>query len=342
MKKFHYLFAICILCLFVLVGCGGTSDQTADEGATEVEKKVLKISHVEAEGDTLQTVGLMFKEYVEEKTSGAIEVQLYPNSELGHDRQATEGCALGTIEISLPGTATMTTYSPKFGICDMPFIFSDPESAFKALDNELGDALNETLANTGLINLGYYMIGERHVSNNIRPIHEPDDMKGIDIRVMESPVYISLFRTLGANPTPMNFGELYTALQQGTIDAQDNPASVTYTSRLHEVQKYYSLTGHTLSFGCVIISEKFFNSLTEEQQDIIREAARKFFVEEQRAIKLRDNEAYLEKLAEEGIVINDISPENREKFIEVVKPIYEDFKDDIPQEFFDLAVMYNK
>lgn len=342
MKKV-LLAVLLVLGLMILPACGNDNAQAPAGGDGQEEKKVvLKIAHVEADTDTLQTVGLMFKDYVEEKSGGSIEVQLYPNSELGADRQATEAVALGTVQMSLPGTSTLTLYTPKFGICDMPFIFSDTDAAFQALDNELGTTLNETLANTGLINLGYYMIGERHVSNNIRPINKPADMKGIDIRVMESPVYISLFKALGANPTPINFGELYTAMQQGTVDAEDNPASIVYTSRFYEVQKYYSLTGHTLSFGGIVINEKFFNGLSENQQNIIKEGVKKFFVEEQRAMKLKDEASYLDKLKEAGMIINDITPENREKFMDAVKPIYDQFKKDIPQELFDLATMHNK
>ena len=341
MKKL-LLGVLLLSALLILPACGTAEPQVPAAGDGEERNVVIKIAHVEADTDTLQAVGLMFKDYVEEKSAGSIEVHLYPNSELGADRQATEAVALGTAQMSLPGTSTLTLYTPKFGVCDMPFIFSDTEAAFKALDNELGTALDETLANTGLINLGYYMIGERNISNNIRPINEPADLKGIDIRVMESPIYISLFKALSANPTPINFGELYTALQQGTVDAQDNPASIVYTSRFYEVQEYYSLSGHTLSFGGVVINEKFFNSLSENQQNIITEGAQKFFVEEQRAMKLRDAASYLDKLSEEGMVINDITPENKKKFMAAVQPIYEEFKKDIPQELFDLATMYNK
>jgi len=342
MKKL-VLTLMLISCLLVLAACGQNEPAAPAEGdAQEEQKAVIKIAHVEADTDTLQACGLLFKEYAEKESGGSIEVQLYPNSELGADRQATEAVALGTVQMALPGTATLTLYTPKFGICDMPFIFANTESAFQALDNELGAALNESLANTGLINLGYYLIGQRHVSNNIRPIHEPADMKGIDIRVMESPVYIGLFKTLGANPTPINFGELYTAMQQGTVDAEDNPASIVYTSKFYEVQKYYSLTGHTLSFGGVVINEKFFNGLSEKQQNIVKEGAKKFFVDEQRAMKLKDADSYLEKLKEEGMEINDITPENKKKFMDAVTPMYEDFKKDIPQELFDLAVKYNK
>lgn len=342
MKKL-ILAVMLISCLLVLAACGQKqAEAPAQNDAPEEKKVVIKIAHVEADTDTLQACGLLFKDYAEKESGGTIEVQLYPNSELGADRQATEAVALGTVQMALPGTATLTLYTPKFGICDMPFIFSDTDSAFQALDNELGAKLNESLANTGLMNLGYYMIGERHVSNNIRPINEPADMKGIDIRVMESPVYIGLFKALGANPTPINFGELYTALQQGTVDAEDNPASIVYTSKFYEVQKFYSLTGHTLSFGGVVINEKFFNSLSEKQQNIVKEGAKKFFVDEQRAMKLKDADSYLDKLKGEGMTINDITPENKKKFMDAVIPMYEDFKKDIPQELFDLAVKYNK
>lgn len=346
MMKKTLLILLVLMCGLLLLACGNGAETDAppagDGGDVADEQTVtLKISHVEAEGDTLQDVGRKFKEYCERESGGTVLVELYPNSELGDDRASTERVAMGTIEMALPGTSQMVAYSKDFGITDMPFIFTNTESAFAALDGELGDALNAQLVGTGLKNLGFYLIGERHVSSNIKPVNTPADLAGVKIRVMESPVYIETFRALGANPLPMSFAELYTSLQQGTVDAQDNPASVFYNSRLHEVQKYYSLTGHTLSFGVVLINENLYNGLSERQQGIIDTAARQFLLDEQRQIKVSEAESYYEKIEADGCAVNEISPENKALFQEAVQPVYELFKAEISQEMFDLMEKYN-
>lgn len=355
MKKV-LLVTVIMICAFALVACNSGTPDTPDANppadttnppadtpddtdAPPADEQVvtLKISHVEAEGDTLQEVGNKFKEYCETESGGTIKVELYPNSELGDDRVSTEGVALGSIEMALPGTSQMVAYSEDFGICDMPFIFSSAEEAFAKMDGELGDALNEQLKGTGLVNLGFYFIGERHVSSNVQPVNTPADLAGVKIRVMESPVYIQTFTALGANPTPISFSELYTALQQKTVDAEDNPASVFYSSKLHEVQTYYSLTGHTMSFGVVIINEQLYNSLSDRQRDIINAGVQQFMITEQRSIKVSEEGDYLQKLTDEGCIVNEVSAENKALFQEAVQPVYEYFADVISPEIFELA-----
>ena len=143
----------------------------------------------------------------------------------------------------------------------MPFIFKDVKSAFAALDGEVGKTLDAFLTPVGLKNLGYAYNGARSMTNSKRPINEPADLKGIKMRVMESPVFIDMFKTLGANPTPMSFGEVFTGLQQGTVDAQENSPSLVFSMKFNEVQKYYSLTNHVQGILAILINEKFFNGL---------------------------------------------------------------------------------
>ncbi|MDD5703672.1 MAG: TRAP transporter substrate-binding protein, partial [Dehalococcoidales bacterium] len=133
--------------------------------------------------------------------------------------------------------------------------------------------------------------------------------------------YVDLFRTLGANPTPMSFGELYTALQQGTVDGQENPPPLIYASKFYEVQKHLSLTGHTWNFNVIAISKAFFDSLPEEFRTIVVEGARTQIVEQERAIEAQIQEEYIEKLKQEGMIVNDIIPENRQRFIETTQPV---------------------
>ena len=144
-----------------------------------------------------------------------------------------EGCAMNTIQICNPAISVLTTYDEKFGILDMPFLFDDYESELKAVnEGKLGDEFDKMLESTGIrIGDTYYFGGYRGLSNSVRPVESPEDMKGLKIRVMESPVYITAFTLMGANPTPMSFSELFTALQNKTVDGQDNDPSLTYTSQ---------------------------------------------------------------------------------------------------------------
>jgi len=310
--------------------------------AAPTEKKVvIKLGHVEPEDRSTHKATVKFKQYVEEQSAGKIAVEIYPNGQLGGDRQETEAVALGTLQITIPATSVLTTYNPKFGILDMPFIFKDVKSAFAALDGEVGKTLDAFLTPVGLKNLGYAYNGSRSMTNSKRPINEPADLKGIKMRVMESPVFIDMFKTLGANPTPMSFGEVFTGLQQGTVDAQENSPSLVFSMKFNEVQKYYSLTNHVQGILAILINEKFFNSLPAEQQKIVSEGARKYLIEGQRQMELDDTAMFLQKLKDSGLVINEITPENHKKFVDTLKPMYEKYNQKIGQDMFDKVAKYN-
>ncbi|PIE67534.1 MAG: C4-dicarboxylate ABC transporter [Deltaproteobacteria bacterium] len=320
------------LCIIAMATFGGTA---------ESKPVVLKISHVESTKDTLQQTGLMFEKYVEKNTKGSIDVQLYPNSELANDVESVEGCIYGTIQMALPSTAQISNYQASYGILDMPFIFKDLNTAFSAVDGELGNRLKADAVKSGLHVLGFYFIGNRSVTNNRKPIQTPADMKGLDIRVMESAVYIATMKALGANPTPMAFSELYTALQQGAVDGQENGPSIVYNYKFYEVQKYYSLTDHTVGFGVVTMGESFFSSLTKEQQEVIEKAAKMFLIDKQREMKIAGEDGYVDKIIKSGTAVNKITPKNHLLFVKAVQPVYAQFKDKIGQDIFDLVDKYN-
>ena len=340
MKKVVLLLILtCVLIVFA--ACGGTTTETTDtttdaentqdtdETSGTGEVVVIKIAHVQNDQDSVHLAGLAFEKYVEEQSNGSIDVQVYPNSELGSDVETLEGCLLGTVEIATPSTAQLNSYQNSFGILDMPFIFKDTETAFAAVDGELGDRLKADAKNSGFHVLGFYFIGNRGLSNSVKEVHTPDDMKGLDIRVMESPVYIATMEALGANPTPMAFSDLYTALQQGAVDGQDNSASVTYDYKFFEVQPYYSLTDYVVGLGVVTTSEAFFQTLTPEQQAIVEEGAKLYLVDEQRRLKMDIDGGKVEELIAAGVTVTEISPENHDLFVEAVQPVYDQFIDEI-------------
>ncbi|WZL72523.1 DctP family TRAP transporter solute-binding subunit [Clostridiaceae bacterium 35-E11] len=339
MKKSLAVVLMVSLLLSLVVGCSKKEEVATTE---EPKQIVIKVGHIEAEDRSTHRATLEFEKYVEEQSNGQIDVQIYPNGQLGGDRQMTEAVALGTIQMTMPSTSVLTTYDAKFGVLDMPFIFNNEQAGFNALDGELGTKLNDLLTPVGLHNFGYNYNGARHISNNVRPINEPNDLKGIKMRVMESPVYIDLFKYLGANPTPMSFGEVFTGLQQGTVDGQENAASLVYATKFQEVQKYYSLTGHSYGYLAVLINDKFYKGLPEDIQKIVADGTKKYLIDYQRDIELKDTDLYIEKLKEAGMEINTITPENHAKFVEALKPMYEKYKQEIGQDMFDLVAKYNE
>ena len=333
-KKINLL----MLCLFILMlfGCGKTKENN------ETKEIVLKVAHVEPETRSTNRALLIFKQEVEEATNGSIKIEIYPNGALGGDVQLTESVAMGTIDMALPSTSVLTSYTDNFGILDMPYLFKSSEAAFKAMDGKMGEYFNETLKSSGLINLGYTYNGPRSITNSVREIKKPEDLKGIKVRVMESPVFIDFFRTLGANPTPMSFTEVYTALQQGAVEAQENPPSLIFANKFYEVQKYLSVTEHVHNLLAFIMNAEKFNSLSDEQKNILQEKAKKY-IEIQRNMELEDNNKYIELLGTEGkLKINILTADEKEEFKKALQPMYDKYKKNFGDDLFNIANEYNK
>ena len=322
-KKINLL----MLCLFILMlfGCGKTKENN------ETKEIVLKVAHVEPETRSTNRALLIFKQEVEEATNGSIKIEIYPNGALGGDVQLTESVAMGTIDMALPSTSVLTSYTDNFGILDMPYLFKSSEAAFKAMDGKMGEYFNETLKSSGLINLGYTYNGPRSITNSVREIKKPEDLKGIKVRVMESPVFIDFFRTLGANPTPMSFTEVYTALQQ-----EANPPSLIFANKFYEVQKYLSVTEHVHNFLAFIMNAEKFNSLSDEQKNILQEKAKKY-IEIQRNMELEDNNKYIELLGTEGkLKINILTADEKEEFKKALQPMYDKYKKNFGDDLFKI------
>lgn len=343
MKKrlFAAAMTLCMMTL-MLSACGGGSGSDGKDAADAGEKTyTIKFGHVESEDRSIHRAALEFKKYIEEESDGHLLVEVYPNATLGGDVQLTESVSQGTIQMATPTTSTMTMYDSKWDILDMPFIFDSAESCFAALDGELGQQLADTLTAQNIKVMGYDYNGARSMTNSKHPINVPEDLAGMKVRVMESPVFIDLFQTLGANATPMAYSELFTGLQQGTVDAQENGPSVVYVTKFQEVQDYFSLTEHVHSPFVIITNMDFYNSLPQEYQELLTEATQKWMIDWQRAEEIADNEKYLDLLEEEGMQINTVSPENIQKFKDKLAPMYEKYEEKLGKEIFDLARSYN-
>lgn len=340
MKKL--LCAALAMAMCLSLGACGKKDNADGSGSNApADSVVLKIGHVEAEDRSTHRALLEFEKQVEEATQGRIDVKIFANSELGGDEELCESVAMGTIQMALPSTSVLTSYNEKIGVLDMPYLFTSTEAAFAAMDGDLGKQIDEWITGNGFVPLGYLYNGPRCTTNNTRPIHTPADMAGMKVRVMSSPVFIKMYETLGANPTPMSFSELFTGLQQNVVEGQENPPTLIYASGFQQVQRYLTIDNHVHNFLVILTNEAWLNSLSAEDKAVIEEAAAQL-VSNQRNMEMEDNSTIVDKLAAEGMEVNTLTDEEYQAFVDKVQPMYDEYKQMWGEEIFDLATSFNK
>ena len=267
------------LLVAVLAGCGGGD---ASSGGSSTKPKEIVIGHVYSETHNLNVACKEFKAYVEEQSGGSLTVNIQPNSVLGGDEDMLEMCAVGTVTLMTPSVASMEMYSSSWSIVSLPYLYNSAEDMYAALDGDLGNFLKDTLAATEYSCLGFNSNGICNMSNNVRAITQVSDLSGIKMRVMNNATYVTWMNALGANATPMGFNEVFTGLSQGTVQGQENSASLTYESKFNEVQKYYSITEHVYDMNAVICNRDFYESLTAEEKEIFDYALNEDLVKHQR------------------------------------------------------------
>ncbi|WP_417273485.1 TRAP transporter substrate-binding protein [Celeribacter halophilus] len=266
---------------------------------------------------------------------GKFDVQMFPNNQLGDEKQMLEGLQYGTLDIGIITNATIANLDPAFQLIDMPFLFSDEAQAHSVLDGEVGQEILNKLTGKNIIGLGFAEGGFRHMINNTRPVMTPNDVEGVKFRTMQNPVFIGMFSSLGGNPTPMAWSETFTAAQQGTIDGLEIPLPVIAANNYPEVVEYLSLTKHTYSALGIIASERMFGKLSEEEQAAFK-AAVSTAIEKQRAQVAEGSAALVQQLTDAGMTVNEI--EDPAAFREQVLPVYDEFKGAIGEELFDKAL----
>ncbi|KHF38743.1 TRAP transporter substrate-binding protein [Halalkalibacter okhensis] len=327
----------------MLTACGGGGGTATDEPAPEAggeeaveqgETKTIRAG-IGLNDAHPQYKGLLkFKEIVEERTDGAIEVQTYHSGQLGDDRTMTEALQLGSQEVVIPSTAPIANFVPEYNLFDFPFLFPSEEVADEVLDGEVGQMFLDMLPDQNLVGLAYWENGFRDLTNSKRAVASADDFNGLRIRTMENDLHLEAFRALGANPTPMAFTELFAAMQQGTVDGQENPIATIYLQRYHEVQDHVSNTNHVYSPFVFLMSKSFFDGLSEEQQQIVSEAALEAG-QYQRELNREANAQYLDELQEEGMTYTEITPEARQEMVDIVQPVIDQYAERIGQDLVD-------
>lgn len=281
MKKLISILLIACLCIS-LAACGSgakaqsapTSIPVQQEAAAEpaAEPIVIRYNMGSAEGSTLDVGARYMGELLDEWTDGRITVEVYNSNALGSDRELIEALALGDLEMANIATGTVTNFSSAFKPLDLPYVVKDRETAYKVLDGEKGQAVLDTLEASNIKGLSYWELGWRVLYNNLKEINTPEDLKNVKIRTMENDIYLNLFNGIGAYAIAMSVSELYTALQQGTVNACENPIGAQYEGGYYEVVPYVSVTNHVYCACISMISLDFWNSLTPEDQELIAKA----------------------------------------------------------------------
>ena len=302
-----------------IVLCAG-SFFWADTGC--MAQTVLKVGTA-TQPDHIYNQGIKhFESIVEAKTNGAIDIQLFPAAQLGSEREMVEGLQLGTLEMCLTSTGPLGNFIPDVKVFNLPFLFKDRATCYQMLDGPIGNDISQKFLAIGIRSLGWFENGFRNITNSVRPIRSPQDMQGLKIRVMEDDLFIISMQSLGAAPLPMAFGELFTALEQGAVHAQENPLAVIYSSRLFEVQKYLAITGHFYSPAMLLVSETVWQKLPPSQQKVLVNAA----------VVARDYERGLSREADQNLEIilksegMVISHPDKNRFTQAVRRVYTDPK----------------
>lgn len=287
---------------------------------------VIRVAHTIAPDSHYHQGLLHLDTLLKERTNGELALEIYHSAQLGSERDAVEGVAMGTLEMTLVSSAPLANFTNKFMLFNLPFIVRDREKAYAWMDGPEGQKILDSLLEQNIVGLGIWENGFRNLTNSKLAVMNPEDVQGLKIRLMENPIHVATFKTLGAYPVPMPFGELFTALQQKTVDGQENPLIIIYTSKFFEVQDYVSLTGHFYAPAVLLINKTFWdNTLTEEQRAIFKECEQEAKNWE-RQFSIKGDQELAAKLKEAGM---EVLEPDKAKWIEATKPVYEQFEEQI-------------
>lgn len=316
-----------------LAGCGkSASEGNKESKGSKPEARVIKVANYFPPTHP-QNIALRekFKPFLEEKTNGAFKVEIYDNNQLGSEKEFINGVSMGTIEMAIAGLL-QAEMLPRLKIPEFPYLFRDYDHAMKVLNGPIGEEITKGMIEKGTRPLAWSVNGLRAISNSKHPIKSLKDTRDIKLRVPTNSIFIDGLQALGFNTVSMPMTELFSALQQKVVDGQENPAPTVLTSGWFEAQKYITLSYHILGPNMMIISEKFWQTLTPEQQKIFKDAAAEYSKYEVDLMKKFDPEA-LAKLKEKGLQIDDLT--DRPEWEKAVIPVYEKMYKTYP-EFRDI------
>ncbi|MCJ8284437.1 MULTISPECIES: TRAP transporter substrate-binding protein [unclassified Halomonas] len=307
--------------------CTALSVLLAATLVTHAEARELRLGHASTESNPRHDAALYFAKRVEELSDGELTVSVNGNAQLGDDVEMMTGLRLGTIDLSISSQGALASVVEESTLIGLPFLFEDSQAAWTVLDGDVGETLSQKASDNGIVVLGFWDNGIRLITNSVRPVVEPQDLAGLKIRIPQDPMASDIFSALGANPVPIPFAETYVALQQGVADGQENPAVNIHSQKFHEVQDYLSLSHHKYEFLPLLASQVTWGSLTEAQQQVLRQAGRE-------STDFQRNDAYQanqDRLIEIEASGTEISEVNTEAFQAAVAPVYDKWRKEYPE-----------
>ncbi|CAO3431841.1 TRAP transporter substrate-binding protein [Azospirillum endophyticum] len=297
-------------------------------GAAEYKERSVKFAFQNVKEHPQGQGAQKFADIVEAKSGGKIKVKLFPGGTLGGDVQTVSAMQGGIIEMSVMNAGILVSQAKEFALVDLPFLFNSATEADALLDGPVGEQLMAKLPEKGLVGLGFWDLGFRNLTNNRRPVKTAADIAGLKIRVIQTPIYIDIFKALGANPVPLAFPELYSALETGTVDGQENPAKTIELTKFNEVQKYMTVTRHIYNPQSLIVSKKFWDTLNADEKTLFQSAAAEATVFQRKLSRDQEADA-LASLKSKGMVIDELPADELGKIREKVKPVVEKYKGEI-------------
>lgn len=304
---------------FAAVAFGATAAQAEP-------KMVIKVAHAASTTNTGHKALEYLDEQLRAKTDGQIGLKIFPNGQLGGERELIESIQVGNLDMAFVSSAPLGSFNKQFFALDIPFLFKDRKSVYRVLDGEIGAGLLDSLKRVGLHGVGYWENGFRQLTNNVKPIHSPSDLAGMKMRTMENEVHIAAWREEGANPAPLAFSELFTALQQGTFDAQEGPINLFYDMKFFEVQKYITKTNHIYSPFVVLMNPEVLSRMSDENRVIFEKVFAKSKTYQRKLAQEADKKA---EAAMPDITFIDLSPEEQSVFAERMGPVIEMVKEKV-------------
>ncbi len=295
--------------------------------AQDVKERTLRFAFSLAQDHPLGTGARKFADAVAQKSGGKMKVALFPGAVLGSDPQNLSAIRGGTLDFTSMATGLVASIDKQQMVFDLPFLFNNAQEAYAIADGPIGRRLMDDLAPHGVVGLGVWDLGFRHLTNSRRPIARMEDIQGLKIRVIASPIFIDLFTTLGANPVPMTFGELYGALESRTVDGQDNPLGVIESAKFAEVQKFLSLSRHVYTGMPLLMSKKTWDGMSETERRIIRESAEEAKKLQREVTQAKEAQAIdgLKKTMQ----VNEVSAPELARLRQKVQPVVDKFSREV-------------
>ena len=322
MKKFLSCF-LALSMVLAMTACGDKQNSNSDNPSASAASGAvtLKMHHAGTEGDAYYQGAEKFAELVNTYSDGTVTIEVYPNSELASGANAVQGVQMGTIDIALESSMTEANFINDMNVLNLPFLFSDYDQVYKVLDGQVGETLAASAEKAGFKMLYYWDNGFRNLSNNVRPINSVEDLKGLKIRVPENDVFIATWEALGAIPTPMAWSEVFSSLQLGTINGQENPNGHMKSYDLTEVQKYFTITNHVYTAEPLLMNLDKFQSLTESQQQAILRAAKEAG-DFERELRKQINDETIQFIKDAGV---EVTTPDLQPFKTAVQSVYDTY-----------------